>query len=59
MPMGISAIDNPDTLDRVVKLSKQGKTDLEIAKLLNLTKNTVARCRLKRGLRKIRNVSGR
>jgi len=56
MPMGHNAVSNPDTLDSVAKLFKQGLSDVEIAKRLKLHKNTVVLCRLKRGLRKQRRV---
>lgn len=56
MPMGHNAVSDPGILDRVVKLAKEGKKDVEIAKILGLTKNTVQRCRVKRGLRRQRNA---
>lgn len=52
MPRWENASNNPNTLDMVAKLFKQGKSDKEIARIMGITPATAQKCRLKRGLRK-------
>lgn len=54
MPRLENVLSDPDILDKVARLYKQGKKDKEIAEILKLEPWTVQRCRIKRGLRKNR-----
>lgn len=46
--------NDPEILDKIARLYRQGKKDREIAAELGLTVRIVGLCRAKRGLRKNR-----
>ena len=54
MPQIDTPTNNPDLLDRIAKLFRQGLKDKEIGRELALSPDVVRKCRIKRGLRKNR-----